>query len=138
MLSRLFVTPTALAIDEALRSAGVRAGAGRVAVIGPARVGRALAGRGHEVVQIVVRPGETPALTATEIAHADGGLAGVVGFGAGVRDDWSALLAGWARRPADRAPATELSRRALCGGLAEIQQRRAGRTWITSGLVTRV
>ena len=146
MLSRLFVTPTALAIDEALRSAGVRAGAGRVAVIGPARVGRALAGRGHEVVQIVVRPGETPALTATEIAHADGGLAGVVGFGDGVRDDWSALLAGWARGLGDggalvlvdRAPATELSRRALCGGLAEIQQRRAGRTWITSGLVTRV
>jgi hypothetical protein len=131
MLSLLFVTQTVEAIDEALRSAGVGAGKGRVAVIGPPRVKRALAGRGHEVVSL---PAE------------EGSLAGVVGFGAGARADWEALLADWIRGLGDggalvlvdRAKATELSRRALCGGLAEIQQRRSGRTWVTSGLVTRV
>lgn len=131
MLSRLFVTQTVEAIDEALRSAGVGVGKGRVAVIGPPRVRRALAGRGHDVVSM---PAD------------DGSLAGVVGFGAGAREDWAALLADWSRGLGDggalvlvdRAPAAEVSRRALCGGLAEIQQRRTGRTWVTSGLVTRI
>ena len=36
----------------------------------------------------------------------------------------------------DRGQAPEASRRALCGGLTEIQQRHAGRTIVTSGLVT--
>jgi hypothetical protein len=36
----------------------------------------------------------------------------------------------------DRGHAPEASRRALCAGLTEIQQRHAGRVVITSGLVT--
>ena len=36
----------------------------------------------------------------------------------------------------DRGHAPEASRRALCSGLTEIQQRHAGRSTVTSGLVT--
>jgi hypothetical protein len=36
----------------------------------------------------------------------------------------------------DRGHAQEASRRALCAGLSELEQRRAGRSVITSGLVT--
>lgn len=54
------------------------------------------------------------------------------------------MLAEWSRAVADgglvvlvdRAPSIELSRRALCGGLAELQQRPAGRMTVTSGIVT--
>ena len=135
MLSNLFVGQTVAAIAEALTSLGVRAGAGRIAVIGPSRVCRALAERGHAVMPVV------------DVGDADSStLAGVVGFGVGNRDDWATLLTAWTGRISDggavvlvdRAPATELSRRALCAGLTELQQRRVGRNWITSGLVTHV
>jgi hypothetical protein len=36
----------------------------------------------------------------------------------------------------DRGHAPEASRRALCAGLSELEQRHAGRNVITSGLVT--
>jgi len=36
----------------------------------------------------------------------------------------------------DRGRAPDASRRALCGGLTELEQRRAGRVVVTSGLVT--
>jgi hypothetical protein len=36
----------------------------------------------------------------------------------------------------DRGRAAEASRRALCAGLTELEQRHAGRLVVTSGLVT--
>jgi len=57
---------------------------------------------------------------------------------------WEDLLRGWSRVVrdggaivfVDRGHAHEASRRALCGGLTEIEQRRAGRAVITSGVVS--
>jgi hypothetical protein len=68
----------------------------------------------------------------------------VIGCGAGERDDWEDVLAGWARAVVDggglvlvdRIPAIELSRRALCLGLAALEQRISGRWIVTSGLVS--
>jgi hypothetical protein len=56
-------------------------------------------------------------------------------------DRRSALPFGSAARsggagPFDRGRAPEASRRALCGGLTELEQRHAGRVIVTSGLVT--
>ena len=58
--------------------------------------------------------------------------------------DWQATLRSWSRVVrdggaiifVDRGHAHEASRRALCGGLSEIEQRHAGRSIITSGLVS--
>jgi hypothetical protein len=74
----------------------------------------------------------------------DRALGALVGVGAGTRADWADLLAEWSRTivdggmlvMVDRAPSIELSRRALCGGLAELQQRPAGRLVVTSGIVS--
>jgi hypothetical protein len=74
---------------------------------------------------------------------ADGGLGALVGVGAGTSGDWQALLGEWTRAIrdggalvlVDAAPRTELSRRALVAGLADIQQRVAGRLVVTSGRV---
>lgn len=125
VLSRFFLGRAIEALTETLRAAP----GGAVAVIGHPRLARALAERGH---------------TVTESLPDDRSLGAVVGWGAGARDDWQALLAGWSRAVVDggllvmvdRAPPAELSRRALCGGLAELQQRAAGRLVVTSGVVT--
>jgi hypothetical protein len=152
VLGALFLTQTVEAIDDALRSAGVASGR-PVAVIGSPRLGRALAARGHQIILIDARPGSLKRGdglrcygSPTALPIADGGLAGLVGVEAGSAEDWSALLAEWSRSLVDggamvlvdKVAATEVSRRALCGGLAEIQQRRAGRTVVTSGLITRI
>jgi hypothetical protein len=152
MLGALFLTQTVEAIDEALRTAGVDRGR-PVAVIGAPRVGRALAARGYQILLVDPRPrslkrGDGPRCYASldELPIADAPLAGLVGVDAGSAVEWSALLGAWSRSLVDggamvlvdKVAATEVSRRALCGGLAEIQQRRAGRTVVTSGLVTRL
>src|SRR5207245_881240 len=63
-------------------------------------------------------------------------------------EDWQHTLREWARVTRDggaivlvdrgsvRGRAPEASRRALCAGLTELEQRRVGRLVITSGLVT--
>ena len=59
-------------------------------------------------------------------------------------DGWELTLRDWTRVVkdggaivfVDRGHAPEASRRALCGGLTELEQRHAGRVVITSGLVT--
>jgi len=61
-----------------------------------------------------------------------------------VAPGWEEALRGWSRVVrdggaivfVDRGHAHEASRRALCGGLTEIEQRRAGRAVITSGVVS--
>jgi hypothetical protein len=71
-------------------------------------------------------------------------LAAVVGVDLATAEDWPATLAAWSRVVrdggalifVDRGHATEASRRALCAGLSELEQRTAGRVVVTSGLVT--
>ncbi|HMG57928.1 MAG TPA: hypothetical protein VK601_30710 [Kofleriaceae bacterium] len=71
-------------------------------------------------------------------------LAAVIGVELATDDDWQATLRAWSRVVrdggaivfVDRGHSHEASRRALCGGLSEIEQRHAGRAVITSGLVS--
>ncbi|WP_428265150.1 class I SAM-dependent methyltransferase [Haliangium sp.] len=151
MLDSLFVGSAAGAIDDALAAAGVDGGP--VAVVGPLRLGRALAERGREVVQIVARPYKRGGAIARQVQAAPGALPldddslrAVVAIEAGQRPDWDALLAEWRRVLADRgalvlidrAAPIDMTRRALCGGLADIEQRRSGRKVVTSGRIIKL
>ena len=144
---------TAGIVAESLTAVTTAAGARPIAVIHQPRLGRALAERGYDIVQILerdkgrARAGERRVLAQPEaLPLEDGELSAVVGLDLGLRDDWEALLGEWTRVVGDggvlvmldRAPLIELTRRALCGGLTEIEQRRAGRKVITSGRVTRL
>ena len=147
MLDGLFLGAAIDVVAEALRAAPP----GPIAVIGQARLARGLADAGVAVIAI---DEDARALRKLKAARAvarvdalplgDRSLAALVGWGAGARADWADLLAGWTRAivdggllvMVDRAPSTELSRRALCGGLSELQQRPAGRLVVTSGIVT--
>jgi hypothetical protein len=143
MLDGLFVTPSVTAIAEALASAGAT---GKLAVIGNAKLARALANE-REVVAVGLTeraakrvPGAIADLRAVD----DGSLDAVVGVELAPGDGWKATLTSWKRVVrdggaivmVDRGRAAEASRRALCAGLGEIEQRRAGRVVVTSGLVT--
>jgi hypothetical protein len=153
VIDSIFIGSTTSAVSEALQAAG--APRGPVAVIGPLRLGRALAERGYEIVQIVERErsrgggiARQVQATPASLPLADGELAALVAGGAGRGDDWQALLAEWSRVVMDRgvivlvdrarAQPTEMARRALCSGLTEIEQRRAGRKIVTSGCVARL
>ena len=142
MLDALFVTPSVTAVTEALGPAE-----GRLAVIGHAKLATALAGLGREVLPIGLSARAAKRLTnaiADLSGIADGSLAGVVGVDVALDDGWELALRDWARVVkdggtivfVDRGRAPEASRRALCAGLSEIEQRRAGRSVITSGLVS--
>jgi hypothetical protein len=139
----LFVTPAVTAIGDALTSARAD---GTIAVIGHAKLAAAL-GATREVV--TVAPGQRAATKlATALADLsaveDGSLAAVVGVGVGTDEAWATTLREWSRVVrdggalvlVDRARAHEVSRRALCAGLSELEQRHAGRVVVTSGLVT--
>lgn len=149
MFSALFISQTVHAIIKALETAG--AAQGPVAVLGHSRIGRALAEKGYDVVFISDKPKSLRRATGMRIHGrfealpvAEHGLAALVAGGVGQRDDWSPVLGEWSRAVksggaivlVDRAPPAELTRRALCSGLAEIEQRQVGRTTVTSGLVT--
>lgn len=122
----LFTGHAADQVRAALDRAAV---SGKVAVIDNDRLARRLADAGREVVQV------------------DGGALEAAAFGALVAgglaraDDWQDRMAAWCRAVApgglvvlvDRGQATELSRRALCGGLSAVEQRAAGRVLVTSG-----
>jgi hypothetical protein len=145
VLDGLFVTPAVIAITEALASARAD---GVIAVVGNARLATAL-GASREVIPVGLSlraarklRGAVPDLTAIEPAS----LAAVIGTelaGAGA-EGWAATLRGWSRVVRDggaiviveRGTPFEASHRALCGGLTEIEQRRAGRSVVTSGLVS--
>ncbi|KAB2887148.1 MAG: hypothetical protein F9K40_21845 [Kofleriaceae bacterium] len=147
MLSRWLVAGAAPAIEAALASIAP-ARNNPIAVIGDARLARALASHGRTVTLTAVDAAATstkklpPSVTVVD-ALPDRGAAAVIGCGAGERDDWVETLETWSRAVVDggglvlvdRAPAIELSRRALCAGLTALEQRVAGRWIVTSGLV---
>jgi flagellar basal body rod protein FlgF len=144
VLDGLFIAPAVAAITEALETA--RATTGPIAVVGNARLAAALA-TSREVVPVALS-----ARAARKFAHAvatvgelaAGSLAAVIGVDVAIDGDGHATVAGWARAVrdggvivcVDRGHAAEASRRALCGGLCEIEQRHAGRAVVTSGLVS--
>ena len=143
MLDGLFVTPAVTAITEALASARAE---GTLAVVGNARLASALAAS-RDVIPVALSaraarklPRALADLTTVEPAS----LAAVIATGLAIDGDWEATIRGWSRVVrdggaivvVDRGHPHEASRRALCGGLTEIEQRRAGRAVITSGLVS--
>ena len=150
VLDRFLIGPAVEAVVEALRAAPT----GPIAVVGQPRLARKLGERGVSVLA-VGEPSDGRALRklkAVPPAQAredalplgDRSLAALIGWGSGARADWAEVLAEWSRAIADggllvmvdRGAPTELSRRALCAGLAELQQRPAGRLVVTSGIVT--
>jgi hypothetical protein len=157
----LFVTPTVVAIGDALASilnagnagspgtSGSTAGVGSpvvIAVVGNARLVTAL-GATREVIPVGLSARAAKKLrgTARELSAIEpASLAAVVGVDLAVEIAWEEALRGWSRVVrdggaivfVDRGHAHEASRRALCGGLTEIEQRRAGRSVITSGVVS--
>jgi hypothetical protein len=145
VLDGLFVTPAATAIAEALASAAVPAD-GAIAVVGNARLAAALAG-GRDVLPVGMSPRaakKLPKNLPDTSSLPPRSLAAVVGIDVATDEAWADTLRAWVRVVrdggaivfVDRGHAQEASRRALCAGLSELEQRRAGRAVITSGLVT--
>jgi hypothetical protein len=147
VLDGLFVTPAVTAITEAL--AALHAD-GAIAVIGNAKLAVAL-GAAREVIPVGLSPrgtryaGKKLRGKARELAVIEpASLAAVVGVDLATAEGWADALRGWSRVVrdggaiviVDRGHPFEASRRALCGGLTEIEQRRAGRSVVTSGLVS--
>ncbi len=143
MLDGLFLTPALTAITEALTSARAD---GTIVVIGNAKLATAL-GAQREVIAVGMSARaakKLPGMLADTSSLEAGSLAAVIGID--VTDDatWETTLREWSRVVrdggaivmVDRGHATEASRRALCAGFTEIEQRHAGRTVVTSGLVT--
>lgn len=144
MLDGLFVTPAVTAINEALASA--YATEGPLVVVGNAKLASAL-GEKREVIVVGLSPRAAKKLTN---ALPDTGTiatrscAAVIGIDVVDDDAWENTVRAWSRCVrdggaivfVDKGQAEESSRRALCAGLSEIEQRHAGRTIITSGLVT--
>lgn len=144
MLEALFVPPTSAAITAALAGARVE---GRLAVVGDARLAAALSTGRREVLAVGVS-GRAARKLSSQVADLssveDRSLAAVIGTDVATDPDWEHRLRGWARVVrdggaivfVDRGHAVEASRRALCAGLCEIAQRHAGRSVVTSGVVT--
>ena len=143
MLEGLFVTPAVTEIVEALAAAKAE---GKLAVVGHIRLAVAL-GAGRDVIPVALPPrmasglpDALPDLSTIE----PGSLAAVVGTNIINTSRWQATLASWSRVVrdggvivfVDRGRPHEASRRALCSGLCDIEQRHVGRMVITSGLVS--
>jgi hypothetical protein len=123
----LFSGHAARHVKAALDAAKVE---GRVVVLDHPRLARQLAAERKDVLGA---------------AHGDildrGGYGAVVAGGLARAEDWQARIEAWGAAVGpgglvvlvDRGLATELSRRALCGGLTKIEQRAAGRVLVTSG-----
>ena len=144
MLDGLFVTPAVTAITEALTSAA--ATEGPIVVIGNAKLAVALAAN-REVIAVGMSARAAAKLANVQpdtSALADGSCAAVIGVDVTEDDQWPATLRTWSRVVrdggaiilVDKGHAPEASRRALCAGLTELEQRHAGRAVITSGLVS--
>jgi hypothetical protein len=143
VLDGLFVTPAVTAITEALAALHAE---GAIAVVGNAKLAVAL-GASREVIPVELSPRAAKKLRgkARELAGIEpASLAGLVGVDLATAAAWEEALRGWSRVVrdggaiviVDRGHPFEASRRALCGGLTEIEQRRAGRSVITSGMVS--
>ena len=140
----LFVAPAVHAVLEALESARAP---GKLAVIGNAKLATALQEGKREVVPVGLSPRAAKKLTsalADLSSIEDRSLDGVVGVDIAADDGWELTLREWRRIVrdggaivmVDRGRAPEASRRALCAGLTELEQRHVGRVVVTSGLVT--
>lgn len=124
----LFSGHAARHVRTALEAARVE---GRVAVLDHPRLARQLAAVRKDVISAEHGSG----------ALEGGGFGAVVAGGLARAEDWQARLGAWCSAVGpgglivlvDRGQATELSRRALCGGLTHIEQRAAGRVLVTSG-----
>jgi hypothetical protein len=143
VLAGLFVTPAVTAITAALASS---AADGPVAVIGNARLATALAAS-REVIPVGLSARaakKLPQAIADLSSLEPASLAAVIGVELASDADWQTTMRGWTRVVrdggaivfVDRGHPHEASRRALCGGLSEIEQRHAGRAIVTSGLVS--
>ena len=141
MLDGLFVTPAVTSIEEALGNRG-RA----IAVVGNAKLASALADK-FAVTPVGMTDRAAKKLTnviADTTSLAAHSLDAVIGVDIADDDNWKDTLREWNRVVrdggtvvlVDRGREAEASRRALCAGLCELEQRRAGKTVITSGLVT--
>ncbi|HVK85291.1 MAG TPA: hypothetical protein VM513_14335 [Kofleriaceae bacterium] len=146
MLDGLFVTPSVTAITEALSSAA--ATEGPIAVIGHAKLAAALAEH-REVIAVGLTPRAAKRLTNVHpdiSGLAPGSCAAVIGLDVTDNAQWAEMLRAWSGLVRDggaivlvdrsHSHAAEASRRALCAGLSELEQRHAGRVVITSGLVS--
>jgi hypothetical protein len=144
VLDGLFVTPAVTAIGEALASTHE---GGKLAVIGNAKLATALRDAKRDVLPIGLSARAAKKLTnalADLSSIEDRSLGAVVGVDIAVDDGWEITLREWTRVVrdggvivfVDRGHAPEASRRALCAGLSEIEQRHAGRVVVTSGVVT--
>jgi hypothetical protein len=144
MLDGLFVTPAVSAITEALQAIGAD---GKLAVVGNAKLATALAGGKREILAVGLTARAAKKLTNVQAdlsAVEAGSLAAVIGVDVAADEAWEAALREWTRVVrdggamvfVDRGHAAEASRRALCAGLTEIEQRHAGRAVVTSGVVT--
>jgi hypothetical protein len=144
MLDNLFVAGAVAAVGEALASA--HATEGTVAVIGNARLAGALAKqRTTLAVGMSARAAKKISGAVDDLAGVEPrSLAAVIAVDIATDEAWEASLREWTRVVrdggaivlVDRGHAPEASRRALCGGLTELEQRRAGRSIVTSGLVS--
>jgi hypothetical protein len=150
MLSGLFVAPAVAAVAEALQSA--RAGEGMLAVIGNAKLAAQLAKQRPSHGVLGVSLGERAAKkTPKDVQPVEdlagvepASLAAVIGCDVTTDENWERTLLEWTRVVrdggavvfVDRGRAPEASRRALCAGLTELEQRRVGRLVVTSGLVS--
>src|SRR5262249_10871417 len=121
---------------------------GAIAVVGHAKLAAAL-GAARAVIPVALRlraaaAKKLPGAIADLSTIAPASLAAVIGVDLATADGWEATLRDWSRVVrdggaivfVDRGRPHESSRRALCGGLSEIEQRHAGRAVITSGLVS--
>src|SRR5690606_11063152 len=117
------------------------------AVVGNAKLAAALREAKREVLPIAMSERAAKRLTnalADLSSIEDRSLAAVIGIDIATDDGWEITLREWTRVVRDggaimfldRGHAAVASRRALCAGLTEIEQRHAGRTIVTSGLVT--
>lgn len=151
VLDSLLAGPMAGTIADALTAA--RVGSGPVAVLGSIRLSRALAARGHEVIHIGAKAHPRIGEVARQLQAkpdslplADGDLAALVVTHANARDLWDIAMPEWQRVVSDggaliliaRTAPTDATHRALCGHLADIEQRRSGRTLVTSGRVSKL
>jgi hypothetical protein len=144
VLDSLFVTPAVAPIVEALGSARAD---GKLAVIGNAKLAAALVAKKREIIAIGLSSRAAKKLTnaLADLSSIEArSLHGVIGSDIAIDDGWEITLAHWREVVrdggvlvfVDRGHAAEASRRALCAGLTEIEQRHVGRTIVTSGLVT--
>ncbi len=143
VLDGLFLTPAVTAITEALASANAT---GTLVVVGNAKLATALKGT-HEVIAVGLSPRAAKKLGASlsDTSTLDArSCAAVVAVDLATEDNGEGTLREWARVVrdggaivlVDRGHPVQASRLALCAGLSEIEQRHAGRSVVTSGLVS--